>query len=105
GRGGAVAECGGAGAAFAGRLSGAGARLIPGVDSGINPAKRHGTLPPAVLDLQAAGLTIAQALATATSVAADALGLPGKGRIAAGRDADLLIVSRDLAHDPEAPLH
>ena len=91
-------------AEFAGRLHRAGVRLISGVDSGINPAKRHGTLPRAVLDLQAAGLTIAQALATATSVAAHALGLPGKGRIAAGRDADLLIVSGDLASDPEALL-
>ena len=90
--------------AFAGRLHRAGVRLISGVDSGINPAKRHGTLPHAVLDLQAAGLTIAQALASATSVAADALGLAGKGRVAAGRDADLLIVSGDLAEDPGALL-
>jgi imidazolonepropionase-like amidohydrolase len=91
-------------AEFAGRLHRAGVRLISGVDSGINPAKRHGALPHAVLDLLAAGLTIAQALATATSVAADALGLPGKGRIAAGRDADLLIVGGDLADDPQALL-
>jgi imidazolonepropionase-like amidohydrolase len=89
---------------FAGRLHRAGVRLISGVESGINPAKRHGTLPHAVLDLQAAGLTIAQALASATSVAADALGLAGKGRVAAGRDADLLIVSGDLAEDPGALL-
>jgi imidazolonepropionase-like amidohydrolase len=74
------------------------------VDSGINPAKRHGTLPRAVLDLQAAGLTITQALATATSVAADALGLAGKGRVAVGHDADLLIVNGDLASDPAALL-
>lgn len=92
-------------AEFAGRLHRAGVQLISGVDSGINPAKRHGTLPYAVLDLQAGGLTIAQALATATSVAADALGLAGKGRIAAGRDADLLIVGGDLADDPKALLH
>jgi imidazolonepropionase-like amidohydrolase len=89
---------------FSGRLHRAGVRLISGVDSGINPAKRHGTLPRAVLDLQAAGLTIAQALATATSVAADALGLAGKGRVAVGRDADLLIVNGDLASDPAALL-
>jgi imidazolonepropionase-like amidohydrolase len=91
-------------AEFAGRLHRAGVRLISGVDSGINPAKRHGALPHAVLDLLAAGLTIAQALATATSVAADALGLPGKGRIAAGWDADLLIVGGDLAGHPDALL-
>jgi hypothetical protein len=30
--------------------------------------------------------------------------LPGKGRIAAGRDADLLIVGGDLAGDPEVLL-
>jgi imidazolonepropionase-like amidohydrolase len=91
-------------AEFVGRLHRAGVRLISGIDSGINPAKRHGTLPHAVLDLQAAGLTIAQALATATSASADALGLGGKGRIAAGRDADLLIVSGDLADNPDALL-
>jgi imidazolonepropionase-like amidohydrolase len=92
-------------AEFAGRLHRAGVRLISGIDSGIKPAKRHGSLPHAVLDLQAGGLTIAQALATATSVAADALGLAGKGRIAAGRDADLLIISGDLASDPQALLN
>jgi imidazolonepropionase-like amidohydrolase len=91
-------------AEFAGRLHRAGVRLISGIDSGINPAKRHGTLPHAVLELQAAGVTIAHALATATSVAADALGLAGKGRVAPGRDADLLIVSGDLADDHEALL-
>jgi imidazolonepropionase-like amidohydrolase len=90
---------------FVGRLHRAGVRLISGVDSGINPAKRHGALPHAVLDLKAAGLTIAQALATATSVAADALGLAAKGRVAAGRDADLLVVGRDLADNPAALLH
>jgi imidazolonepropionase-like amidohydrolase len=90
---------------FVGRLHRAGVQLISGVDSGINPAKRHGTLPHAVLDLKAAGLTIGQALATATSVAADALGMAGKGRIAAGRDADFLIVSGDLADNPQALLH
>jgi imidazolonepropionase-like amidohydrolase len=89
---------------FVGRLHRAGVRLISGVDSGINPAKRHGALPHAVLDLHAVGLTIAQALATATSVAADALGLAEKGRLAAGRDADLLIVSGDLAENPGALL-
>jgi imidazolonepropionase-like amidohydrolase len=91
-------------AEFTGRLHRAGVRLISGVDSGINPAKRHGTLPHAVLDLEAAGLTIAQALATATSAAANALGLPGKGRVAAGRDADFLIVNGELADNPEALL-
>ena len=65
---------------FVGRLHRAGVRLVSGVDSGIGPAKRHGVLPYAVCELVAAGLSVTEALATATSGAAEACGVSaGKG--------------------------
>jgi imidazolonepropionase-like amidohydrolase len=47
---------------FVGRLHHAGVRLVSGVDSGIGPAKRHGTLPHAVCELVTAGLSAAERL-------------------------------------------
>ena len=89
--------------AFVGRLHGAGVRLVSGVDSGIGPAKRHGVLPHAVCELVTAGLSVTQALATATSGAAQACGVSGrKGRLAPGYDADLLVVDGDLEIDVTA---
>ncbi len=85
---------------FVGRLHHAGVRLVSGVDSGIGPAKRHGTLPHAVCELVSAGLSVAEALATATSTAATACGLrASKGRLAPGMHADLLVVDGDLETD------
>jgi hypothetical protein len=52
---------------FVGRLHQAGVRLVSGVDSGIGPAKQHGTLPHAVAELITAGLSAAEAVATANS--------------------------------------
>ena len=58
--------------------------------SRINPGKPHGILPLAVTDLVAGGMSPADALATATSVAATACGLSDhKGHIRAGYDAGL----------------
>jgi imidazolonepropionase-like amidohydrolase len=89
--------------AFVGRLHGAGVRLVSGVDSGIGPAKRHGVLPHAVCELVTAGLSVTEALATATSGAAQACGVGArKGRLAAGYDADLLVVDGDLEIDVTA---
>ncbi|GAA4370785.1 amidohydrolase family protein [Paeniglutamicibacter cryotolerans] len=88
---------------FVGRLYRSGVRLVSGADSGIGPAKRHGVLPYAVCELVTAGLSVAEALATATSGAADACGVgAGKGRLAAGCDADLLVVAGDLETDVTA---
>jgi imidazolonepropionase-like amidohydrolase len=88
---------------FVGRLHRAGVRLVSGVDSGIAPPKRHGLLPQAVCELMNCGLTVAQALASATSDAARACGVGGrKGRLAAGYDADLLVVDGDLRTDVTA---
>lgn len=90
---------------FVGRLHRASVRLVSGVDSGIGPAKRHGTLPHAVCELVTAGLSVAEALATATSGAAMACGIDAnKGRLAAGQDADLLVVDGELETDMTALL-
>ena len=88
---------------FIGRLSRAGVRIVSGVDAGIQPPKAHGTLPFAVADLVDAGLSVADAVATATSQSADACGLQGTtGRLARGCDADLLVVAGDLSQDVTA---
>jgi imidazolonepropionase-like amidohydrolase len=88
---------------FVGRLHRNGVRLVSGVDSGISPAKRHGVLPYAVCELISAGLSISEALVTATSGAADACGVGAhKGRLASGYDADLLVVAGDLESDVTA---
>ena len=89
--------------AFVGRLHARGVRIVSGVDSGIQPAKGHGTLPFAVADLVEGGVPIADALATATSLAAAACGLDGtSGRLVPGGDADLLAVDGDLRADVTA---
>src|ERR1700746_1022283 len=91
--------------AFVGRLPRAGVRLVSGADSGIGPAKRHGVLPHAVCELVIAGLSVTEALATATSGAAQACGVGArKGRLAPGYDADLLVVDGDLEIDVTALL-
>lgn len=78
---------------LAGRMHRAGVRLVAGSDAGISAGKPHGILPEAVADLIAGGVPAAQALAAATSVAAQACGLGHrKGRLRAGYDADLLLV-------------
>jgi len=89
-----------------GRLHRAGVRLVSGVDSGIGPPKRHGVLPHAVCELVTAGLSVTEALATATSSAAQACGVSArKGRLAPGYDADLLVVDGDLETDITALHH
>lgn len=91
--------------AFVGRLHRSGVRLISGLDSGINPGKAHGLVGHAVCELVAGGLTVPEAVATATSGATEAIGLGRrKGRLAIGQDADLLVVDGDLAADITALL-
>ncbi len=88
---------------FVARLHRSGVRLVSGADSGIAPAKRHGVLPYAVCELVTAGLSVTDALATATSGAAEVCGVgTRKGRLAPGYDADLLVVAGDLETDVTA---
>jgi imidazolonepropionase-like amidohydrolase len=77
-----------------GHLWRAGATMIPGSDAGVSPGKPHDVLPYALEALvDGIGMTPEEALRASTSVAAAALGLgASKGRIAAGADADLLVV-------------
>ena len=72
----------------------AGVRLVSGSDAGIHRGKPHGVLPHAVAELVRAGLPAADALATATGLAADAAGLR-TGRLRPGLAADLLLVDGD----------
>ncbi|HEX4687483.1 MAG TPA: amidohydrolase family protein [Nocardioides sp.] len=77
-----------------------GVRVVSGLDSGAAPPKPHGDLWRAVVQLLDAGVTSAQALATATSAAADDCGLRATtGRLAPGLSADLLVVDGDLERD------
>ncbi len=83
-----------------GRMHEHGVRLVSGLDAGAAPPKPHGGLWRAVVTLLDAGLTPAEALATATSVAADDCGLGGTtGRLTPGLAADLLVVDGDLEAD------
>jgi imidazolonepropionase-like amidohydrolase len=81
-------------------LQRAGVTLIAGTDAGIGPTKRHGLVPMAVADLVGCGMSAVQALRSATSLAALACGLDARtGRLAAGLDADLLMVDTDPLTD------
>lgn len=81
-----------------GELVQAGLRIVSGSDAGIGPAKPHGILPQSLIDLVEGGADPVTALASATSVAADACGVGSRtGRLRAGLDADLLIVAGNPA--------
>lgn len=83
-----------------GRMLRFGVRIVSGVDAGISDAKPHGIVALAVADLVEAGATNSEAIATATSIAADAAGLADrKGKLAKGHDADLLVVDGDPIRD------
>jgi imidazolonepropionase-like amidohydrolase len=84
-------------------LQKAGVTFLAGTDAGIGPSKRHGLVPMAVVDLVACGAPVTEALASATRLAARAIGLQGRtGRLAVGLDADLLLVDGDPLSDVTA---
>lgn len=80
------------------RLREHGIRVVSGLDAGAMPAKPHGHLWRSVAALVDGGWPVADALASATSVAAEDCGVPA-GRLAVGRLADLLVVDGDLTTD------
>jgi imidazolonepropionase-like amidohydrolase len=85
------------------RLHERGATIVAGTDAGIIPAKPHDVLPYAMGDFVASGLKPLDALRALTSVAARALSLDHrKGRLAAGFDADVVVVAGDPLSDPDA---
>ena len=82
------------------RLREHGVPVISGVDSGMGPTKRHGNAWRVVSDQVEGGYPVAEALANATSLAAQACGLAGEtGRLATGYAADVLVVDGDLSQD------
>src|SRR5262245_25488776 len=89
------------------RMHRAGVRLVCSSDAGVAPFKPHDCLPHGVIEFGARlGFTSAQALASATSIAAQACAVGHrKGRIAPGYDADLLAVAGNPAADLPAILH
>jgi imidazolonepropionase-like amidohydrolase len=79
-----------------------GVRVITGVDDGAIATKRHGSIALSIADLVSAGYPMSEALATATSVAAEACGLAEvTGSLRAGLAADILVVDGDLREGPE----
>ena len=77
-------------------LHAAGVRLVAGSDSGIAPLKPHDVLPYSIRAMAAAGMSNLDALRSATSQAALACGVDDrKGRLAPGKDADMLAVLGD----------
>ncbi|MFL6061881.1 MAG: amidohydrolase family protein [Marmoricola sp.] len=88
---------------LAGRFREHGVRVVTGVDSGAMPMKPHGTAFRAITELIDAGYPVADALRTATSIAADVCGLSEvTGSLRAGLAADLLVVEGDVERDPSA---
>src|SRR5215469_14586214 len=89
------------------RMHRAGVRLVCSSDAGIRPWKPYDCLPHGVIYFGARlGFTSAQALASVTSLAAQACAVGDrKGKIAPGYDADLLAVAGNPAADLPAILH
>ncbi|HEY0806401.1 MAG TPA: amidohydrolase family protein, partial [Pseudonocardiaceae bacterium] len=78
-----------------------GVRLVCSSDAGVAPFKPHDCLPHGLGEFaDFAQLSISDALAAVTSLAAESCGLGDrKGRIRPGYDADLLAVDGDPSHD------
>ncbi|MFF4244676.1 amidohydrolase family protein [Streptomyces sp. NPDC001822] len=82
-----------------------GARVVIGSDAGIAPFKPHDVLPHGVAALTRLDVTPLEALKSVTSLAARLCRVEGrKGSIAAGADADLLVVRGNPAEDTAALL-
>lgn len=77
-----------------------GGKIVVGTDAGITTAKPHDVAPLAVHDLISIGMTPLEALVAMTSGGADALGLPSKGRLVPGADADMIAIDGDPFADP-----
>ncbi|MFS8097847.1 amidohydrolase family protein [Lentzea alba] len=88
------------------RMRELGVRLVCSSDAGVGPFSRFDSVPHGVAEFcDVLGFRPAEAIAAATSVAAQSCGLGGrKGRIAPGHDADLLAVAGDPLKDVAALL-
>jgi imidazolonepropionase-like amidohydrolase len=87
------------------RMHQKGVRIVTGIDSGLNPWLAHGNLHIALSLLAESGLSQAEVLAAATSLAANVCGVGDrKGFLRSGYDADLIVVDGDLTSQPIAAL-
>jgi imidazolonepropionase-like amidohydrolase len=86
-----------------GRAHRAGVKIVTGMDAGIAPGKCHGSLAYSIAALVDGGVSTSDAIASATSEAAAALGLgKRKGWLRSGYDADLIVVDGDPVSDVSA---
>ena len=78
-----------------------GARIVCGSDAGVGPNKPHDVLPYGIVEsLPAIGMSNAEALVSATSVAAEVCGVGDvTGTVEPGKDADLLAVAGNPLED------
>ena len=76
-----------------------GVRVIAGTDAGGNAMVRHGENANELVMLQRTGFSALEALAAGTGHAAQVVGLPGRGRVAVGAIADLIVVPGDPTRD------
>jgi imidazolonepropionase-like amidohydrolase len=79
-----------------------GGTVVVGTDAGISQFKPHDVMPWAYRQLRAIGMSTVEALRAMTRGGADAIGAPGKGRLAAGADADMIALDGDPRSDEEA---
>jgi imidazolonepropionase-like amidohydrolase len=87
------------------QLHDAGLNMVCSSDAGTSPLRPHGVLPHGIMMLSRNGFTNAEAIESATSLAAAACGLSHrKGRVMPGFDADLLAIEGDPLIDIEALL-
>lgn len=78
-----------------------GVTVIAGTDVGGNAACRHGDNALEIVMLARSGMSATEALHAATGGSADALHLFDRGRLAAGKLADLVLTTVDVAQDVE----
>ena len=89
--------------AVLGALHAPGVRVVAGSDAEIGPVKPHDVLPYSIRAMAAGGMSNLAALRSATSQPALACGVDDrKGRLAPGKDADVLVVSGDPLTDLHA---
>jgi imidazolonepropionase-like amidohydrolase len=79
----------------------AGVRIVAGTDAG-TPGNPHGEVAGEVAHLVAAGLEPLRAIRAVTGEAAELLGVPDRGTLAAAKAADVLVVEGDPVADPRA---
>ncbi|MGW1563063.1 amidohydrolase family protein [Streptomyces sp. NPDC002144] len=89
--------------ALTAKVVASGARVVPGTDAGIVPAKRHGVYPHALTELAELGMPNRDVLRSATDEAAEAVGRAGsKGALRPGADADILALGSSPVEDISA---